>query len=117
MDKIIAGLKKIKSTEDLGKIYTELNQLFYIDKNKKIRNNFAHFNDLRKKKKINLTKLLNDARQLTSYDRKIKNSVAKSIKELLLKNNVKIEFSIKGHELEFKKAKAVDIPHLHNIKD
>ena len=70
----------------------------YFGKQKaKIRNDFAHFNIL--KSGLNITEQLNRVRDLLSYDRKLKNSLSKSIKDILRKEGLSITWSMQEHRL------------------
>jgi hypothetical protein len=62
------------------------------------RNDFAHFNMLRAGNlaTLNLTECVNEARQMMAYDRKLKNAVSLSIKELLARHSVEICWSMSG---------------------
>lgn len=66
-----------------------------------IRNQLAHFVMLRPKKvaKLNLTECVNEARQLMAYDRKLKNAVTQSIKELLDREGIILSWTIKSAQL------------------
>ncbi len=107
---IIKALYKIKDTHKA--IYNKLDDFFFISNNRKIRNDFTHFNSLNKPALINLTKLLNEARKLTQYDRKLKNSVTKSITELLKKDNLKINFKMEKNELLCDSLEVKKVEHL-----
>lgn len=61
-----------------------------------IRNDLAHFNALGRGR---LTYLINAVRSLMAYDRKLKNSVAKSIIDLLAKEGLVLEWDIKDDRL------------------
>ena len=111
---IIKVLHKILRKMKNKGIYNNLDDLFFISKNTDKRNDFAHFNSLRKKGTINLTQLLNDARKLMHYDRKLKNSVAKSVVTLLEKDNLSIKFDMKEYELSCKNIEAKEIEHFKN---
>lgn len=65
-----------------------------------IRNEFAHF-DMLSHSKLNITTYINQARDLMSYDRKLKNAVAKSIKTIFEKEGLDIIFTCNdSHKLE-----------------
>lgn len=107
----------IKASNQLGEQYanikSKLNLLFQIEKHREIRNRFAHFDDLRKAESLNITQQINEARQLMSYDRKSKNSVVKSILNIVKKDNISIDFTMDNqHNLTLKSIKADSIIHL-----
>lgn len=81
------------------------------------RNDIAHFNPLRSNKLINLTDWLNNIRELVSYDRKLKNSVAKSIIDLLGSHNLQLQFGVDrgSHHLVLTQLSSKSITHLNQI--
>ncbi len=90
-----------------------------LDKTKslQIRNDFAHFNILdNNDADINLTKAINDARIMMSYDRKLKNAVSKSIIDLLERNGIKAEWKCDNHKLSNVKMFSKKIIHLGGMK-
>ncbi|NVK20534.1 MAG: hypothetical protein HWE30_17720 [Methylocystaceae bacterium] len=66
-----------------------------------IRNDFAHFNMLQAEHldDLDLNEQINRARRLMAYDRKLKNAVSKSIKELLYREGVELSWQMKDHDL------------------
>jgi len=96
--------------EDYASIKNELVKFFGdIEKkgsSRNIRNRFAHLKMLTPPKEgefslhqgvhINLTQEVNKARQLMSYDRKLKNAVTKSIIELLEREGLKLSWQIQS---------------------
>ena len=91
---------------------------FKLDKSLLIRNSFAHFNMLRNGKNFNITTYINQARQLMSYDRKLKNAVAKSVIDIFKKEGIDIKFSCdEKHELNNPKVESQTIYHLGGQKD
>ncbi len=83
-----------------------------------IRNNFAHFNMLRKNDNFNITDYINKARDLMAYDRKLKNAVVKSIKTIFEKEGIDINFSCNdNHDLKNPKVDTQTIYHLGGDKD
>lgn len=99
---------------------------------KKFRNNFAHFNmlendigktepNIKNEKSVNLTEEVNKARKLMEYDRKLKNAVSKSVRELLKREGLDLKWKMvatengttqKIHFLELLSIKAREIDHL-----
>ena len=78
-----------------------------------IRNQFSHHNSLAlQKPDINLTHEINEIRKLTAYDRKRKNSVPKSIKDLLQREGVLISWEMNDHQLKLKSLTSAQIIHL-----
>ncbi|MCX8505127.1 MAG: type VI-A CRISPR-associated RNA-guided ribonuclease Cas13a, partial [Alphaproteobacteria bacterium] len=94
--------------------------------NRSIRNYFMHFNMLRDKKPkankvpvkepLDLMSWLNQARELMSYDRKLKNAVAKSIIELFERHNISIGWDADAdHQLINPRLKNQRITHLGGL--
>lgn len=87
-----------------------------------IRNDLSHLNSLHQEPaNLNLTALVNRARTLMSYDRKLKNAVSLSIKELLERESLLLRWSIAGrygtaeakvHEVADAKIKGKTAKHL-----
>jgi hypothetical protein len=98
-DRTIISIFKENGKADLRKSlndYFELNKV--LDKN--LRKNFAHFNMLHEgKPPVNLTECVNNARELMSYDRKLKNAVSKSIMELLEREGIILKWNMENHKL------------------
>lgn len=81
----------------------------------KTRNRIAHFNYLTiKKLEKSIIDLLNDLRDLMSYDRKLKNAVSKSLIGIFAKNGMelKLEFDKTKHILRVKSLEPMQIYHL-----
>jgi len=83
----------------------------------KARNDFAHFNVLlvqenNKFKTPNLTHLMNRARDMVAYDRKLRNSLSKSISDLLAKSGLQISWNTDKHTLVDAKVSSLEINHL-----
>ena len=82
--------------------------------NQQIGNRIRHFKAMGQG--LNLTEELNKARQLMSYDRKQKNNVVRSIKELLLRDGVEINWSMKpNHNLGRARVESKQIMHLKKL--
>jgi hypothetical protein len=65
------------------------------DRNTQIRNDFAHFNMLKASAaRVNLTHCVENARDLMAYDRKLKNAVSQSVKELLAREGVDVFWEV-----------------------
>ena len=81
-----------------------------------IRNKLSHLNMLRNKTcDLNLTYWVNKTRELMSYDRKLKNAVSLSIKELLLREGLHINWKMENHRLTNAEISPKQIKHLgHN---
>ena len=119
---ILAALDKatqLGEEEQLKTLATELQQTFgaaYGDSNRQTRNDLAHFNSLRGGNGVGLTSLLNRTRAMMAYDRKLKNAVTKSIKELFARENLMLSFRMDNnggrHQLVFDKLSAQKICHL-----
>ena len=94
--RIVEALREIIDEDTGREIKREIERLFDSnftsrDRNIRIRNDFMHFNMLRSGRNpdagtaavpLNLTTLVNDCRSLMGYDRKLKNAVSKSVKDL-----------------------------------
>ena len=82
------------------------------DDNNPIRNYIAHFNYL-PTPKYSILKMLGKLRELLDYDRKLKNAVMKSIKDILEEYGFKTEFVINpDKEIILNSVKSVEIIHL-----
>ncbi|MEQ8903392.1 MAG: type VI-A CRISPR-associated RNA-guided ribonuclease Cas13a [Roseovarius sp.] len=83
-----------------------------------IRNRLSHFNILHDISSApDLTDLVNQTRQLMSYDRKLKNAVSKSIKELLGREGLNLSWSVsRHHQLENARVGAKSAVHLGGQK-
>ena len=82
------------------------------DDNNFIRNYIAHFNYL-PIPKYSILKMLEKLRKLLDYDRKLKNAVMKSIKDILEEYGFKAEFVINSDkEIILNSVKSVEIIHL-----
>jgi len=82
------------------------------DDNNPIRNYIAHFNYL-PTPKYSILKMLGKLRELLDYDRKLKNAVMKSIKDILEEYGFKAEFVINpDKEIILNSVKSVEIIHL-----
>jgi hypothetical protein len=83
-----------------------------------VRNAFAHFTVL-KTGLIDLTACLNDARFLMAYDRKLQNAVSQSVKALLHREGLEIEWVMEGgsvHRLGRATLQSRQIRHLGKAK-
>ena len=121
--RIVDALRElIKNPGDDGKaIVEQLKRLFgenFLDGKcgaASVRNNLMHFNMLQDKKPIlNLTETVNDTRRLMAYDRKLKNAVSQSIKEMLAREGLDLTWEMRGHRLECAKIKVRQAIHLKN---
>ena len=97
-------------------IVNEVQELIPINKDiTGIRNDIAHFNMLNNSRKndvFSATNWINKTRKLMGYDRKMKNSVAKAIKELLERENLLAEWTCDTHDMQFEGLKSKEIKHL-----
>jgi hypothetical protein len=85
----------------------------------KSRNDLAHFNMLRPDKKnptvpvrLNLTDEVNKTRTLMAYDRKLKNAVSLSVKELLAREGIDLTWDMNNHQLVSATVKTRQATHL-----
>ena len=101
--RIVEALREIIDEDTGREIKREIEQLFDVDftsggGNIRIRNNFMHFNMLRSWREsgvnteANLTALVNDCRSLMGYDRKLKNAVSKSVKDLCAREKLDLRW-------------------------
>ena len=82
------------------------------DNNTPVRNYIAHFNYL-PTPKYSILKMIEKLRKLLDYDRKLKNAVMKSIKDILEEYGFKAEFIINSDkEIILNSVKSVEIIHL-----
>ena len=82
------------------------------DDNNFIRNYIAHFNYL-PTPKYSILKMIEKLRELLDYDRKLKNAVMKSIKDILEEYGFKAEFVINSDkEIILNSIKSTEIIHL-----
>ena len=122
---IVKALKEYqKSKDDGGKaIYDRLKQLFgddFLDGKcggASIRDDLTHFKMLQGGVgALDLTKLVNDARRLMAYDRKLKNAVSKSVIELMARENLDLAWEMEGHRLTGATVKPRQAVHLEDRK-
>ena len=68
---------------------------------------------------LNLTEAVNDTRRLMAYDRKLKNAVSKSVKEMLRREGLDLSWQMEGHQLGSAKIAPRQIEHLDdkNIRE
>jgi hypothetical protein len=66
---------------------------------KQIRNDFAHYNILGSRKKLNLCYNINAVRSLFSYDRKLKNAVTKSVRNIVQQEGLDVTWTLKDGKL------------------
>ena len=104
---------------DLQQVYSICKKLGLLgeqyNKSKKNRDDIAHFNILAEgAKDLNITDQINAARKMMAYDRKMKNAVSKSIKDLMEREGVLLTWKTeeKGHNLKISKVHAKEIYHL-----
>ena len=106
--RIVEAVRALKKSHDVDgkKIFGRLQRLFghnfHDGKNgtARDRNYLAHFNMLRgPNTRLNLTDSVNRTRRLVAYDRKLRNSVSQSIKEMLAREGFDLTWTMKDHEL------------------
>ncbi len=109
---IVKALQQLAATKAPKPIRDGLTRYFegdaqkrdgYRPANAEVRNAIAHFNMLRPEggiaARVDLTALINRARGLMAYDRKLKNAVSKAIAELLHREGLTIRWTMSGHDL------------------
>ena len=110
--RIVEALRKMKcqTIEEAMKAYFGRG---YLDDLCTIRNDLSHLNMLRNKGcDLDLTCWVNKTRELMSYDRKLKNAVSLSIKELLFREGLRIEWKMEDHRLTNAEISPKQISHL-----
>ena len=126
--RIVQALRELENSQDndVKTMVGQLKRLFGEDfLNGKcgevsVRNNLMHFNMLQGRNPVlNLTETVNDTRRLMTYDRKLKNAVSQSIKEMLAREGFDLTWEMRGHRLECAKIKVRQAIHLKdkNIKE
>ncbi len=122
---IVEAINTLRKSQkgDAKKIFEQLKQVFgkhFLDDRcedypRSIRNKLMHFNMLQSNKPdLNLTEAVNDTRKLMAYDRKLKNAVTRSIKEMLAREGLVLEWEMKGHRLTGATVKTRQATHLGN---
>ena len=127
---IVTAIRKLGKSQnkDAKEIFKQLKQIFGFDKcfldppgqNKDplidIRNSLMHFNMLQSNgnEPPNLTEAVNDTRKLMAYDRKLKNAVTRSIKEMLVREGLNLSWCMEGHQLTKATVKTRQATHLGN---
>ena len=126
--RIVPALRELKESQDndVKTMFGQLERLFgedFLDGKcgaASVRNNLMHFNMLHGWNPVlNLTETVNDTRRLMVYDRKLKNAVSQSIKEMLAREGLDLTWEMRGHRLECAKIKVRQAMHLKdkNIKE
>ncbi len=119
--RIVEALRQLEKAEneDAQAIYGRLKRLFgdcFLDGKcggASIRNGFMHFNMLRGgAENLDLTRLVDDARRLMAYDRKLKNAVSKSVIELMAREGLELAWKMEDHRLTGATVKARQAVHL-----
>ena len=125
---IVKALRTLENSQDIEKqtIFCRMQRLFGKDflmdgeQGKgaaAIRNDLLHFNMLRDSNTpLDLTDSVNRTRRLVDYDRKLKNAVAQSIKEMLAREGFDLTWTMNGHRLACAKVKARQAVHLKEKK-
>ncbi len=90
---------------------------------KKIRNTMFHFNkfdNLDPTQNTDMISLINEIRELMSYDRNLKNSVSQAVKRVFFQQGFDIKFSMESHgrhDLRLDKISPIRIKHLSKGKN
>tara|TARA_R110001583_G_scaffold71050_5_gene200560 strand:- start:72308 stop:75919 length:3612 start_codon:yes stop_codon:yes gene_type:complete len=100
--RIVEALRKIR--EDAPDLFkNDLKHVCPCDDHRiDIRNMLLHFNMLRNAQSPDLTECMNQTRSLMNYDRKLKNAVSKSVREMLAREGLKIEWQMDSSKGEHK---------------
>ncbi|MDP8996458.1 MAG: type VI-A CRISPR-associated RNA-guided ribonuclease Cas13a [Pseudomonadota bacterium] len=80
-----------------------------------IRNDMAHFKFMNGDD-VDLTKAINEVRVLMTYDRKLKNAVAKSIKDIFAQEGLEVDWKMDSHQLKLASIRSEKITHLTKAK-
>jgi len=123
--RIVDALRELKESQDndVKTMFGQLKRLFgedFLDGKcgaASVRNKLMHFNMLHGWNPVlNLTETVNDTRRLMVYDRKLKNAVSQSIKEMLAREGLDLTWEMRGHRLERAKIKVRQAIHLKDKK-
>ncbi len=105
---IVKALRTFLNSQDTDQraIFCQLQRLFgndFLDRENgvvRVRNDLAHFNMLQgDPPSLNLTRTVNHTRRLMAYDRKLKNAVSQSIKEMLAREGLNLTWTMQDHDL------------------
>ena len=120
--KAIRDLRGQAESSDGRAIFDQLKGLFgehFLDRRPgkngvvTIRNALMHFNMMQDKTKpLNLTEAVNQTRRLMAYDRKLKNAVSQSIKEMLAREGLDLTWTMQDHQLSSATIKPRQAVHL-----
>ena len=118
----IQTLRKQAESSDGRAIFDQLKGLFgehFLDSRPGkngvvvIRHDLMHFNMMQDKTKpLNLTEAVNQTRRLMAYDRKLKNAVSQSIKEMLAREGLDLTWTMQDHQLSSATIKPRQAVHL-----
>lgn len=116
---IILALRNMQASAQAERVRATIAYLFgpggfgSDDQRVAIRNEISHFNRLHQESgPINLTEAVNNARVLVSHDRKLKNSVSKSIIGLLDREGFRLEWDFEDRTLRNPRVSSRRIYHL-----
>ncbi|WP_222717874.1 hypothetical protein [Listeria immobilis] len=108
--------ENIQLQTDLKQLQSTLKHLkVFVGQSKGKRNKISHFNYLNGQLGKSILELFDDARDVLSYDRKLKNAVSKSLKEILNSHGMEVTFKQlykTYHHLEIEKLQPKKIQHL-----
>ncbi len=119
--KAIRDLQGQAESSDGWAIFNQLKGLFgehFFDTGQEknsvaIRDDLMHFNMMQDKTKpLNLTEAVNQTRRLMAYDRKLKNAVSQSIKEMLAREGLDLTWTMQDHQLSSATIKPRQAVHL-----
>lgn len=92
--------------------FLKLMERFHSPSRRDIRNSIDHFSFM-SGTDVDLTSAVNDVRDLMGYDRKLKNAVAKSIKELVWQHGLELEWTMDArHRLRLQALRSRSMTHL-----
>lgn len=123
--RIVDALRELHKTDDAKSVKDGLRRHFGAvyekrNANVEIRNFFAHFDMLKPNSlPVDLTACVDRARQLMAYDRKLKNAVSRSVKELLHREGLAVDWTMdteSDHHLSNARVATRQAPHLGKVK-
>jgi hypothetical protein len=123
--RIVDALRELGETDDARSVKDGLHRHFgavYERRNANVgtRNFFTHFDMLRPDRlPVDLTACVNAARRLMAYDRKLKNAVSRSVKELLYREGLVVDWTMDAetdHHLSEARVATRQAPHLGKAK-
>ncbi len=117
---IVAAIQgDLNPTPEANAIKAGLDRYFgTVSLKKNVRNDFAHFNMLKRDKlPVDLTACINAARELMAYDRKLKNAVSQAVRENLAREGLALAWTMRpDHKLGSATMTTRQAPHLGKMR-